>query len=389
MYRQSLFFLAILFFMMGLITCLNDILVPYFKEIFQLDYSRAALVQFSFFGAYGLASIPASLFIERYGYQRGMIQGFLLASAGCLLFFPAVLFHTYSLFLAALFVLATGIVMLQVAGNPFVSLLGPPQGASSRLSMVQAFNSFGTFIAPLFGSYFILTKLSPQQTQADGLRYPYMILAVLLLVLALVLSRSRFPPLPFQQKPHHNGSWREAFKHKRLFLGMLAIFSYVGAEVAIGSFMVNYVMERMKMEETQAATMVAIYWGGAMAGRFMGIFTLKEFRPGKVLLIHALLAISLILISINSYGLRSVYSIVLVGVCNSIMFPTIFSLSIRDLDDHLVQKGSGLLSTAIIGGAFTPYLMGLVADAVGLRVAFLFPIFTFPGVVGTTSAENF
>lgn len=375
MYRQALFSLTVLFFMMGFITCLNDILVPYLKEVFKLDYSKAALVQFCFFAAYGLTSIPASKVIGKVGYQKTMVYGFILTALGCLMFFPAVQYSTYALFLLALFVLASGIVMLQVAANPFVSILGPRESASSRLTMVQAFNSFGTFLAPFFGSYFILSKLNVSANDPSGLRYPYLFIAAVLGVIAIFLARLKFP----KSEENYDGvsgswlEWKGVLNEPHLLLGMLGIFCYVGAEVAIGSFLVNYVMDRIAMPETQAANMVALYWGGAMAGRFLGIYTLREFPPGKVLTVHSLLSIALILISINSFSMRAVYSIVLVGVCNSIMFPTIFTLAIRGMSEHRIQKASGLLSTAIIGGALIPVITGQLADAHGLRVAFLLP----------------
>lgn len=374
MYKKALTSLTVLFFMMGFITCLNDILVPYLKTIFDLDYTQAALIQFCFFGAYGLTSLPASKMIEKIGYQKGMVLGFVITAFGCLLFFPAVSFHTYGLFLFALFILATGIVLLQVAANPYVSVIGAKASASSRLTMVQAFNSFGTFLAPFFGSYFILKKLSTT-TDAGAVRYPYLFIAIVLIVMAFILSRLNLPEIEKSKKDHTQ--WRKVIKDSSLILGMIGIFSYVGAEVAIGSFLVNYVMELTPMPETEAATLVAIYWGGAMAGRFLGIFTLKEFSPGRVLSVHAMLAIALILISINSIGLLSVYSMILVGFCNSIMFPTIFTLGIKNLALGEEGKGSGLLATAILGGALVPVLTGMIADGMGFRVAFFLPIFCY------------
>lgn len=371
MYKKALSALTTLFFMMGFITCLNDILVPYLKKIFDLDYTQAALVQFCFFGAYGLTSIPASKLIEKLGYQTGMVLGFAITALGCLLFFPAVSFHTYGLFLFALFILASGIVLLQVAANPYVSVIGTKESASSRLTMVQAFNSFGTFLAPFFGSYFILRNLS-KTADAGAVRYPYLIIAIVLVVIAFILSRLKLPTIEAHE--NHRGSWKKVMKDPGLILGMVGIFTYVGAEVAIGSFLVNYIMEITPMAETEAATLVAIYWGSAMVGRFIGIFTLKEFSPGKVLSIHAMLAIALIIISINSRGLMSVYSMILVGFCNSIMFPTIFTLGIKQLGPGEEQKGSGLLATAILGGAIIPVLTGKLADSSGLRMAFLIPV---------------
>lgn len=371
MQKKALSSLTVLFFMMGFITCLNDILVPYLKEVFDLDYGQAALVQFCFFGAYGLTSIPASKVIEKVGYQTGMVIGFTVAALGCILFFPAVSMHTYSLFLVALFILASGIVLLQVAANPYVSVIGPKESASSRLTMVQAFNSFGTFLAPFFGGYFILSKLDIS-TSAEGVKYPYLFIAGVLIAIALILSRLSLPKIVSHEAKDQT-SWRKVMKEPGLLLGMVGIFTYVGAEVAIGTFLVNYIMEMTAVAETKAANLVAIYWGCAMIGRFIGIFTLKHFSPGKVLSIHAMLAIAFILISINSLGLFSVYSMILVGLCNSIMFPTIFTLGIKDLQEAEAHKGSGLLATAILGGAIIPVATGLMADSAGLRMAFIIP----------------
>lgn len=384
MYKKALTSLTVLFFMMGFITCLNDILVPYLKEVFELDYTQAALVQFCFFGAYGLMSIPASKLIEKIGYHKGMVMGFAVTALGCLLFFPAVSLHTYGLFLLALFVLASGIVVLQVAANPYVSVIGPKESASSRLTMVQAFNSFGTFLAPFFGSYFILSKLA-DTTDAGAVKYPYLFIAMVLIVIAFMLSRLQLPDI--KSESEHNGTWTKVLKDRGLLLGMFGIFAYVGAEVSIGTFLVNYVMELTPMPETEAATLVAIYWGGAMAGRFLGIFTLKEFSPGRVLTVHAMLAIALILISINSRGLISVYSMILVGFCNSIMFPTIFTLGIKNLGPGEEGKGSGLLATAILGGALIPVMTGMMADKMGFRVAFLLPVFCY-GYIAFLGIKN-
>lgn len=374
MYKKALTSLTILFFMMGFITCLNDILVPYLKAIFSLSYSQAALVQFCFFAAYGLTSIPFSKLIERVGYQKGMVIGFTLAALGCLLFYPAVILHTYPLFLGALFVLASGIVLLQVAANPCVSVIGPKETASSRLTMAQAFNSLGTFIAPLFGAYFILSALT-HSTHAEGVVYPYFFIAFVLIIIALVLSRIDLTGMETGEADE--SAWLDVLKEKGLLLGVMGIFAYVGAEVAIGSFLVNYVMDIGQVTETQAAPLVALYWGGAMVGRFLGIFTLKAFAPAKVLMTHALLAVILILISMQTAGTLAIGSMVLVGLCNSIMFPTIFTLGIKGLKAGQEKKGSGLLATAILGGAIVPLLTGLLADRLGLHHAFILPVICY------------
>lgn len=374
MYKKALTSLTILFFMMGFITCLNDILVPYLKAIFALTYSQAALIQFCFFAAYGLTSIPFSKLIEKMGYQKGMVIGFALAALGCLLFYPAVLLHTYALFLAALFVLASGIVLLQVAANPCVSIIGPKETASSRLTMAQAFNSLGTFVAPFFGAYFILSGLT-NSSYAEGVVYPYFLIAGVLIVIALVLSKINLSGMETAEADE--SSWLEVLKEKSLLLGVIGIFTYVGAEVSIGSFLVNYVMEISHVAETQAAPLVALYWGGAMIGRFIGIFTLNIFTPAKVLMTHAVLAVVLILVSMQTTGNPAIASMALVGLCNSIMFPTIFTLGIKGLKAGQEKKGSGLLATAILGGAIVPLLTGLLADRLGLHHAFILPVICY------------
>jgi len=374
MYKKALTSLIILFFMMGFITCLNDILVPYLKAVFDLSYSQAALVQFCFFAAYGLTSIPFSKLIEKVGYQTGMVIGFSLAALGCLLFYPAVALHAYPLFLGALFVLASGIVLLQVAANPCVSVIGPKETASSRLTMAQGFNSLGTFIAPFFGAYFILSALA-HSSHAEGVVYPYLFIAGVLVAIALVLSRLNLAGMDSAEKDQ--SLWREVLADRGLMLGMVAIFCYVGAEVAIGSFLVNYIKELTQMPEAEAASLIALYWGGAMLGRFIGIFTLKAFAPAKVLSVHAILAIILIIYSMNTAGMLAVVSMVLVGLCNSIMFPTIFTLGIKSLKSGQEKKGSGLLATAILGGAVVPLLTGLLADRIGLHHAFVLPVLCY------------
>lgn len=374
MYKKALTSLTILFFMMGFITCLNDILVPYLKAIFALTYSQAALIQFCFFAAYGLTAIPFSKLIENIGYQKGMVVGFALAALGCLLFYPAVLLHTYPLFLGALFVLAAGIVLLQVAANPAVSIIGPKETASSRLTMAQAFNSLGTFIAPFFGASFILSGLT-NSIYAEGVVYPYFLIAAVLIIIALVLSKINLSGM--ERIEVDESRWGDVLREKGLLLGIIGIFAYVGAEVAIGSFLVNYVMDISHVTEIQAAPLVALYWGGAMVGRFIGIFTLRAFAPAKVLMAHALLSALLILVSMQTTGTLAIGSMVLVGLCNSIMFPTIFTLGIQGLKAGQEKKGSGLLATAILGGAIVPLLTGLLADRVGLHHAFVLPVLCY------------
>lgn len=349
---------------------MNDILVPYLKKAFALDYGAAALIQGSFFAAYGIMSIPASRLIEKMGYKLGMVTGFLLTAFGCLLFVPAGMMNEYHWFLCALFVIAMGLVILQVAANPYVSLIGPPETTSSRLTFVQAFFSLGTFIAPFFGAVLILEKTK----DVSNLRVPYLIIAVVILSVAFMISRLSFPSVnhTFSEKT----SWGSLLSQKKIIFGMMGIFLYVGAEVSIGSFLVNYVISMNPMKPADAAPLVAVYWGSSMAGRFVGFFTLKEFNPGRVLVGHALVAISLILISINSHGMIAIYTMILVGFCNSIMFPTIFSLSIKGLKTG-TQKASGLLTTCLLGGSVIPLLTGQIADMWGLRMAMSIPLICY------------
>ncbi|HEX2682777.1 MAG TPA: sugar MFS transporter, partial [Ferruginibacter sp.] len=377
-YKTALYSLMVLFFMMGFITCLNDILVPYLKKMFDLSYTQASMIQFCFFGAYAVMSIPSSMIVEAAGYKRGMILGFIGAAMGCLLFFPAVTLHSYLVFLIALFILATGVVLLQVAANPYVSVLGPPETASARLTLNQALNSVGTFLAPFFGIYFILSALN-KAGSTEAVKIPYLIIAVVLLVIAFILSRMTLPEIVSNEGEDTTVSdavHKSAWSYKHLVLGAIGIFAYVGAEVSIGSYMVNY----LEMKDVAglapeiAAKYVAFYWGGAMVGRFLGAYILNIFKPGYVLAVNAALAILLILLSINTTGAIAMYSIILVGLCNSIMFPTIFTLAVHGLGKH-TKQGSGILSTAIVGGAIIPVIQASLADSpgIGLRIAFIVP----------------
>ena len=377
-FQTALTSLMVLFFMMGFITCLNDILVPYLKKVFDLTYTQAALIQFCFFGAYAVMSIPSSKIVETYGYKKGMIFGFLVAATGCFLFVPAVALHSYGVFLGALFILATGIVLLQVAANPYVAILGSPDTASARLTLNQALNSVGTFLAPFFGSYFILSALD--KAGSGAVKIPYICIALTLITIALIISRLKLPEIKAADTDAdlHNDDTKHAsaWNYSHLVMGALGIFAYVGAEVAIGSYLVNYLglPDVAGLKEAEAAHYVAYYWGGAMVGRFLGAYLLQKFNPGKILAINALFAIVLILTSISSVGSVAMYTIILVGLCNSIMFPTIFTLALKGLGKHTTQ-GSGILSTAIVGGAIIPVIQASLADNpnVGLRYAFIIP----------------
>ena len=389
-YGTALYSLMVLFFMMGFITCLNDILVPYLKQVFSLSYTQASLIQFCFFSAYAIMSIPSSKVIEKLGYKKAMITGFVVAAVGCLLFFPAVSLHSYGVFLFALFVLATGIVLLQVAGNPYVAVLGDPESSSARLTFAQALNSVGTFVAPYFGSYFILSALS--HTSAEAVKIPYIGLAATLLVIAFILSRIDLPGISSASDDEHteielveeDATKKSAWAFPHLVFGVIAIFMYVGGEVAIGSYLINYFKqpEIAGLTEVSGAVFVSYYWGGAMVGRFLGSVLLSKFKPNLVLAAFAILAITMICISINTTGQIAMWSIISVGFFNSIMFPTIFTLAVKGLGKYTTQA-SGFLSTAIVGGALIPVAFGAVVDyymsnnhseATGLRFALLIPM---------------
>jgi len=440
--------------MWGFITCLNDIIIPHFKAVFELNYAQAMLIQLAFFTAYFIASLPAGSVVNRLGYKSGIIVGLITAGAGCAVFYPAASAQSFGMFLLALFILASGITLLQVAANPFVAILGKAETASSRLTMTQALNSLGTTIAPIFGSFLILAQkvktpdelkqLPPDAlnayhlAQASSVQGPYIGLAIALVVLAVAIGFFKLPKIgelhvkvPFvTYVPVILGSiglvWfirqalgvqteAEATFDRNVFvslmallfvcslviaffqlpkigeasedgparggrracvLGALGIFFYVGAEVAIGSFLVNYFKEPNigGLTESQGAKYVALYWGGAMVGRFIGsFFTLRRYRPSRVLAVHAFVAAALVVVTMATSGVVAMYSVLAVGLFNSIMFPTIFTIGIDGLGKH-TGKGSGLLCMAIVGGALIPVIQGSLADRIGIHHCFVIPV---------------
>ncbi|MCG9964555.1 MAG: sugar MFS transporter [Shewanella sp.] len=385
-YRFALVSLTSLFFMWGFITCLNDILIPHLKAVFSLNYTQAMLIQFCFFGAYFLVSIPAGQLVKRLGYQKGIVTGLVIASIGCLLFYPAASFATYGLFLGALFVLASGITILQVAANPYVNALGSSETASSRLNLTQAFNSLGTTVAPFFGSILILsvaatasTELAQANAEAEVVKLPYLLLAAALAVLAIIFAKLDLPVIHEHTEAAdgvqtHLGK-TSALQSTHLVLGAVGIFVYVGAEVSIGSFLVNFLGEAhiVGMPEEQAAHYIAYYWGGAMVGRFIGSAVMQKIPAGTVLAFNAFMAALLVLVAMTTSGSVAMWAILGVGLFNSIMFPTIFSLALRDLGPHTSQ-GSGILCLAIVGGAIVPLLQGVLADNLGIQLAFILPV---------------
>ncbi|GAW95433.1 MULTISPECIES: sugar MFS transporter [Colwellia] len=375
--------LTSLFFMWGFITCLNDILIPHLKGVFDLSYSQAMLVQFCFFGAYFLVSLPAGAIVKKLGYQKGIVLGLIIAAIGCLCFYPAASMHSYPVFLMALFILASGITLLQVSANPYVSMLGEAKTASSRLTMTQAFNALGTTIAPFFGALLILNEAADAlsaQGSAEAVQMPYVFLAAMLLLLAAIFAWIKLPnvsPVEEEEKSQDEESG-SAWQYRHLVLGAVGIFVYVGAEVSIGSFLVSFFADPniAGLEESQAAKYIAYYWGGAMVGRFIGAAVMQKIAAGKALCFNATLAVILILVAVFSSGTLAMVAILLVGLCNSIIFPTIFSLAIQGLGKHTSQA-SGILCLAIVGGAIIPLAQGLLADSVGVQPAFLLPIFCY------------
>lgn len=407
-YLFSFIALTSLFFLWGFLTVLVDFLIPRLKEIFTLTYFQAGLVQFAFFMAYFLLSIPAGFILSKIGYKKGIILGLLTISLGCFLFYPAAEFRTFSIFLMAYFILAGGMTILQVAANPFVAVLGDKKGASSRLNLAQAFNSLGTAIAPAIGATFLLSdtikttdeidvlseieKSAYYISEAVAVQTPFILLSVCIVALAVIFA---FVKLPSIIKMASNSGYREVLKNKVLMMGAFAILVYVGAEVAVGSYLVNYFIDMDMHLIIQSTTwmnniainilnsdlesldkraivgaFVTFYWSGAMIGRFFGAYLTSKNNPSKVLGFFAIGALLLIVISMNTVGVISMWSILAVGLFNSIMFPTIFTLSIQDID-KLKPQASGILCTMIVGGAIIPPLYGFIIDLSGFKTAMI------------------
>jgi FHS family L-fucose permease-like MFS transporter len=393
-YGAPLATVTTLFFMWGFLTCLNDILVPHLKSIFDLNYMRVMLIQFAFFGAYFLFSIPSAKIIDWIGYQRSMVVGLLTMGVGAFLFVPAASAPSYPLFLGALIVLAAGITCLQVAANPYVTVLGKPQTASSRLNLTQAFNSLGTFLAPFFGGLLILSAapktmddiraMAPDVLQAYRLheaatvKTPYVGLGIALVVLAVAIGSFKLPTIAHAQHKVGEKVNDSIWRHPSLIFGAIGIFVYVGGEVSIGSFLVNYFTqpEIGGLTEKVAASFVAFYWGGAMVGRFIGSALLQKVSTRGLLGICAVCAAGLVAISMLTTGHTAMYSIILVGFFNSIMFPSIFTLGVAELGP-LTGDGSGIMIMAIVGGAIIPVAQGAIADRIGIHHAFFLPVICY------------
>ena len=393
-YGAPLATVTTLFFMWGFLTCLNDILVPHLKSIFDLNYTRVMLIQFAFFGAYFIFSIPSAKIIDAIGYQRSMVVGLLTMGVGAFLFVPAASVPSYPLFLGALIVLAAGITCLQVAANPYVTVLGKPETASSRLNLTQAFNSLGTFLAPFFGGLLILSSapktideiramapadaLAYRLHEASSVKTPYVGLGIALVLLAVAIGSFKLPKIEHAQHKVGEKVNDSIWRHPNLIFGAIAIFVYVGAEVSIGSFLVNYFAqpEIGGLTEKVAASFVAFYWGGAMVGRFIGSALLQKMKTGGLLGICAVCAAGLVAISMLTSGHFAMYSIILVGFFNSIMFPSIFTLGVAELGP-LTGDGSGIMIMAIVGGAIIPVAQGWIADHIGIHHAFFLPVICY------------
>ena len=393
-YSRPLAIITTLFFMWGFLTCLNDILVPHLKSIFDLSYAQVMLVQFAFFSAYFLFSVPWSKIVNTVGYQRTMVVGLLTMAIGAFLFVPAASAASYPLFLTALLVLAAGITGLQVSANPYVDLLGKPETASSRLDLTQAFNSLGTTMAPKIGGLLILTaaplaieqlrQLAPEALhayrvqQAASVKLPYMVISVALVLLAVLIGTFKLPKIETAESRPGEKVNDSIWKHPNLLLGATGIFAYVGAEVSIGSFLVNYfsLPEIAGLSTKTAAGFVSFYWGGAMIGRFLGAELLRRVKAGYLLALCAIFAAMLVTASMLTGGHIAMWSILAVGLFNSIMFPTIFSLGVAELGP-LTGDGSGILNMAIVGGAVLPVIQGVIADHIGIHHAFLLPVICY------------
>jgi MFS transporter, FHS family, L-fucose permease len=391
-------FVMALFFIFGGITSLNDVIIPKLKELFTLNYTQAMLVQFCFFTAYLVIGLPGAALVKRIGYMRGAVAGLLTMMVGCLLFIPASQTATYGVFLLALFVLASGVVLVQVVANPLISLLGKAETAHSRLTFAQAFNSLGTTIFPYFGAILILGSLAAvsadqlsgveldayRTAESQAIVNGYLGLAVALAIVAGVVWMFRNK---LQGEKHEPSSLLGGFhllQRPRFGYGALCIFLYVGAEVAIGSLIVNYLMQAhvMGLQEQAAGKLIGLYWGGAMVGRFVGSAILRVVSPGMVLAFVSAGAISLIVLSTSTTGTLSGYSLLAIGLMNSIMFPTIFTLACEKLGARAAD-GSGIINIAIFGGAVIPLVTGIIADATGsLASALVLPALCYAVIAG-------
>ncbi len=381
-YAFPLTAMTTLFFLWGFITVLNDVLIPHLRDVFSLSFTQAMMVQFCFFGAYFIVSIPAGWLVKIIGYKKGVICGLCVSAAGCMLFYPAVNVLQYWFFLLALFVLASGLTILQVSANPYVAVLGSPETASSRLNLAQALNSLGTTIAPWFGGMLIFSAsagLVTAAAQAEAVKVPYLILAGALMTMAIFFAMIKLPEIhggdvSSEKAKVHPEEKLPIFSALQLRYGLVAIFFYVGAEVSIGSFIVNYFNEPYMgaLKEADSSTLLAFYWGGAMVGRFIGFAIMRFVTPYKVVVFNAIIIMLLLLLTVNTEGSTARWAVLAIGLFNSIMFPTIFTMGIDRLGTRTSQ-GSGLLCLGIVGGAIVPLIQGVFADGWNIQISFLVP----------------
>ena len=378
-HTPALVVLTTLFFMMGFITCMNDILIPHLKDIFDLTYVQAMLIQFCFFTAYAIMSIPMGYLVGKIGYKNGVISGFVLTAIGCLLFYPAAGSHSYATFLGALFILASGVTLLQVAGNPYVTLLSKPGKESATLTLVQAFNSLGTTIAPQIGAFLILadaTQTVSKAEQISSVQIPYLGLAGLLIILAVFVKMIRLPDarkIAEEESEHNHDGKHSVWQYRHLVFGAAGIFCYVGAEVSIGSLLVSVLGYLKGLDHASAAKYLSFYWGGAMVGRFLGSAIMAKIAPNLYLAFNATAAVALLGVAMlagKASADIAMWALLAIGFFNSIMFPTIFSLATKGLG-RFTSSASGVLCTAIVGGAVVPVVQGWVADTQGLMISFV------------------
>ena len=378
-HTPALVVLITLFFMMGFITCMNDILIPHLKDIFDLTYVQAMLIQFCFFTAYAIMSIPMGYLVGKIGYKNGVISGFVLTAIGCLLFYPAAGSHSYATFLGALFILASGVTLLQVAGNPYVTLLSKPGKESATLTLVQAFNSLGTTIAPQIGAFLILadaTQTVSKAEQISSVQIPYLGLAGLLIILAVFVKMIRLPDarkIAEEESEHNHDGKHSVWQYRHLVFGAAGIFCYVGAEVSIGSLLVSVLGYLKGLDHASAAKYLSFYWGGAMVGRFLGSAIMAKIAPNRYLAFNATAAVALLGVAMlagKASADIAMWALLAIGFFNSIMFPTIFSLATKGLG-RFTSSASGVLCTAIVGGAVVPVVQGWAADTYGLMISFV------------------
>ncbi len=397
-YTGALAVLTTVFFMWGFATVLNDILVPHLKAVFSLNYGQSLLIQFAFYLGYLLMAIPSAKLLERTGYKTAVVLGLLGMAGSALVFVPAARLESYGVFLVALFLLASSITLLQVAANPYVAVIGPAQTASSRLNLVQAFNSAGTTLAPLFGGMLILSRsssgttsdtatvLTAQQRAADvqAVQLPYLMIAAVLVALAVLVWRVRLPDLGQESRraARAERAKHSLWRHRNLVFGVPAICLYLLCEIGIGSTLVNFIsMPKIgNMTHAEAASYLSLFWGGAMVGRFAGAALLRRIAPDRLLAAVTIGALVLVSIAIFGGGQLAMWSLIAVGLCHSVMFPTIFTLGIRGLGP-LTEEGSGLLIMAIAGGALSA-LQGVLADHIGLQLSYLMPAVCYVYVLG-------